>query len=71
MPAKKKQSNKKIVKKETKSESHNFGAYLLIGLGAIFLLNNLGLNWEFRGFVNYFWPLILIIVGYLLLKKNK
>ena len=62
MPAKKKQS---------KTPSHNFGAYLLIGLGAIFLLNNLGLNWGFNSFINYFWPLILIIVGYLLLKKNK
>ena len=70
MPAKKKQS-RKINKKETKTENSNFGAYLLIGLGAIFLLNNLGLSWGFKGFINYFWPLILIIAGYLLLKKNK
>lgn len=60
-----------VKKKQSKTKDRNFGAYLLIGLGAIFLLNNLGLNWEFRGFVNYFWPLILIIAGYLLLKKNK
>ena len=69
MPAKKKQSKKRTAKKETRTKSHNFGAYLLIGLGAIFLLNNLGMSWGFKGFVNYFWPLILIIVGYLLLKK--
>jgi len=44
------------------------GAALLIGLGALFLLDNLGLP-VFRH-VGKFWPVLLIVVGVVLLQKR-
>jgi hypothetical protein len=46
------------------------GAYILIGLGIIFLLSNLGWLPGLRAFMAHWWPLILIIVGILLLIKR-
>jgi TM2 domain-containing membrane protein YozV len=44
------------------------GAYILIGLGGLFLLSNLGL---FRiGLIFRFWPVVLIIVGVMMLRKR-
>ena len=43
-------------------------AYILIVLGIIFLLSNLG--WLPRSFMAQWWPLILIIVGVLLLIRR-
>jgi LiaI-LiaF-like transmembrane region len=46
-----------------------FGAaYILIALGIIFLLSNLG--WLPRSLMAKWWPLILIIVGVLLLIRR-
>jgi hypothetical protein len=46
------------------------GAYILIGLGIIFLLSNLGWLPGLRTLMAYWWPLILIIVGILLLVRR-
>ena len=46
------------------------GAFVLIGLGVLFLLNTFGwfhLDWIFRRF----WPLILIAVGIRVLMKRR
>ena len=45
------------------------GAYILIGLGIIFLLSNLGWLPPLRSLMSQWWPLILIIVGILLLME--
>jgi hypothetical protein len=45
-----------------------FGAYILIALGIIFLLSNLG--WLSRSLIAQWWPLILIFVGVLLLIRR-
>ena len=46
-----------------------FGAaYILIALGIIFLLSNLG--WLSRSLMAQWWPLILIIAGVLLLIRR-
>ena len=47
------------------------GAYILIGLGIIFLLSNLGLLPGLRSLMAQWWPLILIIAGILLLLRHK
>ena len=44
------------------------GAALLIGLGALFLLDNLGIP-VFRH-IGKFWPVLLIVVGFLLLQRR-
>jgi hypothetical protein len=46
------------------------GAYILIGLGIIFLLSNLGWLPPIRLLMSQWWPLILIIVGILLLIRH-
>ena len=46
-------------------------AYILIGLGIIFLLSNLGWLPPLRSLMSQWWPLILIIVGVWLLLKHK
>jgi len=46
------------------------GAYILIGLGIIFLLSNLGWIPPIRSLMSQWWPLILIIVGILLLIRR-
>ena len=46
-------------------------AYILIGLGIIFLLSNLGWLPPLRLLMSQWWPLILIIVGVWLLLKHK
>jgi hypothetical protein len=46
------------------------GAYILIGLGIIFLLSNLGWLPPFRLLMSQWWPIILIIVGVLLLIRH-
>jgi hypothetical protein len=38
-------------------------AYILIGLGIIFLLSNLGRLPPIRSLMSQWWPLILIILG--------
>jgi hypothetical protein len=46
------------------------GAIILIVLGTLFLLSNLGLIPHLRPLLAQWWPLILIIVGvYLLARK--
>jgi hypothetical protein len=52
-----------------KSKSR-IGAYILIGLGIIFLLSNLGWLPGLRALMAQWWPLILIIVGILLLIRH-
>jgi hypothetical protein len=46
------------------------GAYILIGLGILFLLANLGWIPPVRLLVAQWWPLILIIVGILVLIRH-
>jgi hypothetical protein len=46
------------------------GAYILIGLGIIFLLSNLGWLPRLRPLMAQWWPLILIIVGILVLLRR-
>ena len=46
------------------------GAYILIGLGIIFLLSNLGWLPPIRLLMAQWWPLILIIVGILVLIRR-
>ncbi len=53
-----------------KSKSR-IGAYILIGLGIIFLLSNLGLLPRLRPLMAQWWPVILIIVGIWLLLRHK
>jgi uncharacterized membrane protein len=46
------------------------GAVVLIVLGTLFLLSNLGLIPQLRPLLAQWWPLILIVVGvYLLARK--
>jgi len=47
-----------------------FGAYILIGLGMIFLLSKLGGLPPLRSIMAQWWPIILIIVGILLLIRH-
>ena len=46
------------------------GAYILIGLGIIFLLSNLGWLPPLRSLMAQWWPIILIIVGILVLIRR-
>ena len=46
------------------------GAYILIGLGIIFLLSNLGWLPRLGPLMGKWWPLILIIVGVLALNRR-
>ena len=43
------------------------GAFILIIVGALFLLSNLGLIPQIGPLLRQWWPLILIIVGILML----
>ena len=52
-----------------KSKS-GIGAYILIGLGVIFLLSNLGWLPRLGPLMTKGWPLILIIVGILVLIRR-
>ena len=47
------------------------GAYILIGLGIIFLFSNLGWLPPLRLLMGQWWPIILIIVGVWLLLRHK
>lgn len=49
-------------------KSKSSAAYILIVLGIILLLSNLG--WLPRSLIAQWWPLILIIVGVLLLIRR-
>ena len=53
-----------------KSKSR-IAAYILIGLGIIFLLSNLGLLPPLRSLMAHWWPVILIIVGIWLLLRQQ
>ncbi len=53
-----------------KSKS-GIGAYILIGLGIIFLLSNLGWLPRLRPLMAQWWPVILIVVGVWLLLRHK
>jgi len=44
------------------------GAALLIGLGALFLLDNLGVH-VFEH-ISKFWPVLLIVIGLILLQRR-
>ncbi len=44
------------------------GAALLIGLGGIFLLDNLGLH--IFNYIGRFWPVVLIVIGLVLLQRR-
>ena len=44
------------------------GAALLIGLGGIFLLDNLGLH--IFSYIGRFWPVVLIVIGLVLLQRR-
>ena len=46
------------------------GAVILIVLGTLFLLSNLGLIPQLRPLLSQWWPLILIIVGVFLLARR-
>ncbi len=46
------------------------GAYILIGLGILFLLSNLGWMPPIRFLIAKWWPIILIIIGISLLIKH-
>jgi hypothetical protein len=52
-----------------KSKS-GIGAYILVGLGIIFLLSNLGWLPRLGPLMTQWWPLILIIVGILVLIRR-
>ncbi len=52
-----------------KSKSRT-GAYILIGLGILFLLSNLGWLPRIGPLMAQWWPFILIIVGVLLLIRR-
>jgi cell wall-active antibiotic response 4TMS protein YvqF len=51
--------------------SSKLGAWILIGLGALFLLGNLGLIPRLGPLLAQWWPVILILIGvYLLVRKS-
>lgn len=54
---------------ESWSKSRPIGPVLLIGLGALFLLNNFGF-FDFSRVRQIFWPLVLIGVGVLMLRNR-
>ncbi len=56
---------------DTMKSKSRIGAYILIGLGIIFLLSNLGWLPHLRPLMAHWWPLILIIAGILLLLRRK
>jgi len=47
---------------------HGIGAYILIALGAIFLMSNFGLLPH--PLMKQWWPLVLVLVGILLLIRR-
>ena len=47
------------------------GAYILIGLGVFFLLSNLGWLPRLGPLMAQWWPLILIVVGVLALRRRQ
>jgi hypothetical protein len=54
-----------------RNRSHFFAPLLLIVLGVLFLLSNLGLIPHLGPLLAHWWPLILILVGvYLLLQRS-
>ena len=46
------------------------GAFVLIIVGALFLLSNLGWIPQLGPFLRQWWPLILIIIGVLMLVRR-
>jgi len=59
-----------VVDDETDSKQIPVGAFVLIGLGVLFLLNTFG--WMHFDWIWRFWPLILIAVGIrVLMKRNR
>jgi hypothetical protein len=54
---------------ENWTRNRSVGPFLLIGAGALFLLNNFGL-FDFFRVRQIFWPLVLIGVGFLMLKNR-
>jgi Domain of unknown function (DUF5668)/B-box zinc finger len=54
---------------ENWTRNRAIGPFLLIGAGALFLLNNFGL-FDFFRVRQIFWPLVLIGVGFLMLKNR-
>lgn len=50
---------------------HYIAPIILIGLGLLFLLSNLGLLPNLGGLFRTWWPLILILVGALLLFRRR
>jgi len=59
-----------VVEDETDSKQIPVGAFVLIGLGVLFLLNTFG--WMHFDWIWRFWPLILIAVGIrVLMKRNR
>jgi Domain of unknown function (DUF5668) len=54
---------------ENWTRNRAMGPFLLIGAGALFLLNNFGL-FDFFRVRQIFWPLVLIGVGFLMLKNR-
>jgi TM2 domain-containing membrane protein YozV len=59
-----------VVEEGTDDKQIPVGAYVLIGLGVLFLLNTFG--WMHFDWVWRFWPLILIAVGIrVLMKRNR
>src|SRR5206468_1800281 len=59
-----------VLEETTDGKQIPVGAYVLIGLGVLFLLNTFG--WMHFDWVWRFWPLILIAVGIrVLMKRNR
>ncbi|HTZ32900.1 MAG TPA: DUF5668 domain-containing protein [Methylomirabilota bacterium] len=54
---------------ETWSKTRPIGPMILIGIGALFLLNNFGF-FDFLRVRQVFWPLVLIGVGFLMLRNR-
>jgi hypothetical protein len=54
---------------ESWSKNRPLGPFILIGVGALFLLNNFGL-FDFFRIRQIFWPLVLIGVGFLMLRNR-
>ena len=59
-----------VVEEEAAGDKIPVGAFVLIGLGVLFLLNTFG--WMHFDWIWRFWPLILILVGIrVLMKRNR
>ncbi len=50
--------------KRRRTQGSLFGPIILVGLGALFLLNNFGLiDWDIRNLFQTFWPILLVAAG--------